>query len=124
LKELGFISKADTNFKGIYTILSLHPVVWKEKITSKVRHVFNGSAKLKSGFIANDCLEEGHNLNPDILYVILSFWLNPVAWTADIRKEFFVVNLLNEDVEAFRFYTRRRKRPRITSDLQTKKTTI
>jgi hypothetical protein len=27
LKELGFISKADTNFKGIYTILSLHPVV-------------------------------------------------------------------------------------------------
>ncbi|XP_045025217.1 uncharacterized protein LOC123469933 [Daphnia magna] len=90
LKELRFISKADTNFKGIYTILPHHPVVRKDKITSKVRPVFNGSAKPKTGFSANDCLEEGPNLNPDILDVILTFRLNPIAWTADIRQAFLM----------------------------------
>ncbi|XP_045032634.1 uncharacterized protein LOC123474487 [Daphnia magna] len=103
LKELRFISKADTNFKGIYTILPHHPVVRKDKITSKVRPVFNGSAKPKTGFSANDCLEEGPNLNPDILDVILTFRLNPIAWTADIRQAFLMVKLLNEDAEALRF---------------------
>ncbi|XP_045032617.1 uncharacterized protein LOC123474466 [Daphnia magna] len=103
LKELRFISKADTNFKGIYTILPHHPVVRKDKITSKVRPVFNGSAKPKTGFSANDCLEEGLNLNPDILDVILTFRLNPIAWTADIRQAFLMVKLLNEDAEALRF---------------------
>ncbi|KAI9565135.1 hypothetical protein GHT06_008906 [Daphnia sinensis] len=90
LKELRFISKADTSFDGIYTILPHHPVVRRDKTTSRVRPVFNGSAKPKTGFSANDCLEEGPNLSPDILDVMLLFRLNPIAWTADIRQAFLM----------------------------------
>ncbi|XP_057366192.1 uncharacterized protein LOC130687046 [Daphnia carinata] len=94
LKEFRFISRADTSFGGIYTILPHHPVVRRDKTTSRVRPVFNGSAKPKTGFSANDCPEEGPNLNPDILDVILLFRLNPIAWTADIRQVFLMVKLL------------------------------
>ncbi|XP_057369839.1 uncharacterized protein LOC130690968 [Daphnia carinata] len=104
LKVSKFISRADTSFGGIYTILPHHPVVRRDKTTSRVRPVFNGSAKPKTGFSANDCLEEGPNLNPDILDVMLLFRLNPIAWTADIRQAFLMVKLLKEDAEALRFY--------------------
>jgi hypothetical protein len=103
LKELEFISKADNIFKGICTILTHHSVVRKNKITSNVITIFSGSAKPKTGFSANDCLEVGLNLNHDILDVMLSFRLISIAWTSDIRQAFLMVKLLNEEAEALKF---------------------
>ena len=44
-----------------------HPVIWKEHSTTKVRVVYNGSAKLNDTNLSlNDCLQTGPNLIPKI----------------------------------------------------------
>lgn len=98
-----FVGIATPNYEGIHTYLPHHPVVRTDKTTTRVRPVFDGSAKTKISPSINECLETGSNNNRDLLAVLLRFRLNRVAWIADVEKAFLQVQLMPEDSEAIRF---------------------
>ncbi|XP_057371827.1 uncharacterized protein LOC130692777, partial [Daphnia carinata] len=101
--QLGFVKEANLNFNGIFTYLPHHPVVRNDKTTTKVRPVFNGASKPKTGISVNDCLEPGPNLNPELLAVLLRFRTFKHAWISDIEKAFLQIQLTQTDSEALRF---------------------
>ena len=102
LIELGFVSIVPPTSEPV-TYLPHHPVIRKDKTTTKIRPVFDGSAKTRDGCCLNDCLETGPNLNPDLLAVLLRFRQHRVAWTADIQKAFLMVELNEADSNTIRF---------------------
>lgn len=70
----GFISKVespDQPIKGITFYLPHRPVVRNESVSTKIRPVFDASARADSGLSLNDCLETGENLNPELLAILL-----------------------------------------------------
>ena len=100
----GFIEevKSDTA-TGNASYMPHLPVIRSDKATSKVRPVFDGSAKTKWSASVNDCLETGPNLNPDLFGVLLRFRRFRVAWIADVEQAFLNVQLTENDSNALRF---------------------
>ena len=81
-----------------------HAVVRKERETTKVRIVYDGSAKSsKQGRSLNDCLETGPNFIPHIFDMLAKFRWNSVGLTADIEKAFLNVGIKKEDRDMLRF---------------------
>ena len=103
LVEKGFAEEADLGYDGLHTYLPHHPVIREDKATSKIRPVFDGSARGRYGPSLNDCLETGPNLNPDLFAVLMRFRLKRIAWIADIEKAFLNIALPEEDSNAVRF---------------------
>ena len=75
-----------------------HGVIREDRDTTKLRIVFDGSAKtdLKL-FSLNDCLEKGPNLTPLIFDVLLKFREHKIGITADIEKAFHQILSKPED---------------------------
>ena len=65
-----------------------HAVVRSDKTTTKVRPVFNASAKDKNGITLNELLTKGPNMLPNVLDILLRFRLHKIAICADIGKSF------------------------------------
>ena len=75
-----------------------HAVVRKDRETTKVRIVYDRSAKSsKQGRSLNDCLETGPNFIPHIFDMLAKFRWNSVGLTADIKKAFLNVGIKKED---------------------------
>ncbi|XP_058817710.1 uncharacterized protein LOC131681019 [Topomyia yanbarensis] len=90
-------SKEDQQrFKGYY--LPHHPVVKEESNTTKVRVVFDASAKTSTGFSLNDSLCVGPVVQDDLLSIVLRFRKYLVALVADIEKMYRQVSVQPEDV--------------------------
>ena len=64
------------------------PVIRKERSTTKVRVVYDGSTSPGNKVSLNDCLQKGQNLVPKLLNVLIRFCNYPVALIADIEKAF------------------------------------
>ena len=64
-----------------------HPVIRTYKSTSRVRIVYDESAK-RDGPSLNDCLETGPNTLPQIIDILLRFQLNKIALISDIKQAF------------------------------------
>ena len=64
-----------------------HAVVRRDKETTKVRVVYDGSAR-SNGPSLNDCLHVGPKLNQKILDILLRFRVHRIAIVADIEKAF------------------------------------
>lgn len=80
-----------------------HAVLREDKVTTKLRVVFDASSH-DIGFPSlNDCLLTGPNLNPDLLSILIKFRLNEIAFTADIKKAFLKISLAEKDRDAVRF---------------------
>ncbi|XP_043225627.1 uncharacterized protein LOC122383367 isoform X1 [Amphibalanus amphitrite] len=79
------------------------PVVKESSTSTKVRPVFDASARGPNGVSLNDCLEVGPCLLPNLLEVLLRFRRWPFAVTADITKAFLQVGLSVEDQDTHRF---------------------
>ena len=77
-------------------------VVREDKQTSKLRIVYNASAR-NGGPSLNDCLHTGPTFGQNILDILLRFRLYRVAVTADIEKAFLVVSVAKEDRDALHF---------------------
>lgn len=73
--------------------LPMH-AVYKESTTTKVRAVFDASAKSSTGVSLNDTLLVGH---PPLIDVILRFRLHRVGLTADISKMYRAIELTKND---------------------------
>ena len=69
-------------------------VVRKDRETTKVRVVYDGSAKAsKKERSLNDCLQTGPNHLPHVFNIIANFRKNIIGLTADIEKAFLMVGI-------------------------------
>ena len=80
-----------------------HCVIREDKDTTKLRIVFDGSAKSNFGSHSlNDCLEKGPNLTPLIFNVLLKFRTNKIGITSDVEKAFHQIIINPEDRDMLR----------------------
>ena len=79
-------------------------VVRKDRETTKVRVVYDGSAKSsKKERSLNDCLQTGPNNLPHVFNMIANFRKNIVGLTADIEKAFLMVGIQDDQRDFLRF---------------------
>ena len=83
--------------------LSHHPVICQDKDTTKVRIVYNASAKNSSGTSLNSCLYTGPYLLKTVAEILARFRLYPIAFTADIEKAFLMIGIHPSDCDVLRF---------------------
>ena len=80
-----------------------HAVVRKDRATTKIRVVYDASARnhRSPGTIAR--LYTGPTFGQSIFDILLRFRCHPVALAADIEKAFLMVSMAPEDRDALRF---------------------
>ncbi|GBO05613.1 hypothetical protein AVEN_94051-1 [Araneus ventricosus] len=78
-------------------------VVRKDKSTTQVRLVFNCSSSKRGDLSINDYLEQGPNLNPSLLDVLLKFRIFKVVFCGDIEKAFLMIGIAEDDRRYLRF---------------------
>ena len=90
---------------GIVTIVPAnedHAVIRKDKSTTKLRIVYDVSAKM-DGPSLNECLYAGPSLHQKILDILVRFRLFPIALVADIEKAFLMIQVADSDQDSLRF---------------------
>ncbi|KAL9977210.1 hypothetical protein ACROYT_G014589 [Oculina patagonica] len=81
-----------------------HEIVTPEKTTTKIRIVFDASAKTRKGSQSlNESLHRGPIILEDLCGLLMRFRLNKVALVADVEKAFHQVGLQPEDRDVTRF---------------------
>ena len=88
---------------GHVTYLPHREVVREDKMSTKVRVVFDASAKGSNGVSLNDCLYKGDCLVPLLYDLLLKFRANSIALTADIEKAYLQISVLPEHRDFLRF---------------------
>ena len=79
-----------------------HPVIRQDRATSKVRIVYDASAR-SNGPSLNDCLYKGPPFSQNIFDIILRFRCHRVALIGDIEKAFLMVGVSEQDRDVLRF---------------------
>ncbi|XP_065088060.1 uncharacterized protein LOC135709599 [Ochlerotatus camptorhynchus] len=74
-----------------------HPVFKKSSSNTKVRVVFDGSAKTSTNFSLNDALLSGPNIQDELLDLMLRFREHPVALVADVAKMYRPIRVYEDD---------------------------
>ncbi|GIZ00158.1 reverse transcriptase [Caerostris extrusa] len=85
-KEHNIIQECGENEKGYF--MPFRAVVRRDKLSTQVRMVFNCSSCEKGNLSLNDCLDQGPNLNPSVLDIILGFRKFKIGFCGDIEKAF------------------------------------
>ncbi|XP_062533335.1 uncharacterized protein LOC134202323 [Armigeres subalbatus] len=97
-----------------------HAVMKEASTTTKVRVVFDGSAKTSTGYSLNDGLLVGPIVQDELLTLVLRFRKYPVALVADIAKMYRQVLLHTDDTPLQRILWRfRTEEPIATYELLT-----
>jgi len=86
--------------------LPVHGVFKDSSSTTKVRAVFDASARTTSGSSLNDLLLSGPNLYPPLQDILLRFRRFPVGMSADISKMFREILLNSSERDLHRFLLR------------------
>ena len=81
-----------------------HAVIRRERTTTKIRIVYDGSAK-PNGLepSLNECLQTGPNLIPKLFDVLVKFRTYAIALSADIEKAFLMISIAPSDRDVLRF---------------------
>ena len=95
------VDPSDIGSMGITHYLP-HAVIKEDKQTSKLRIVYDASAR-SNGPSLNDCLYAGPTFGQNIMDILLRFRIHWVAVIADIEKAFLMVSVSEEDHDALRF---------------------
>ena len=85
-----------------YTCIPHHPVIRRDKDTTKVRIVYDASAR-QGGPSLNDCLHAGPSLLPKIVDILIRFRFHKVALVSDVEKAFHQVLIAPNDRDVLRF---------------------
>ncbi|XP_037959088.1 uncharacterized protein LOC119688482 [Teleopsis dalmanni] len=118
---LGHMSRVD-NFDNItpHYIIPHHCILRPQSTTTKLRVVFDASARTSSGRSLNEILMVGPTIQQDLILILLTFRLHRYALTADISKMYrqFVIdprdrnfqlviwrNTVNEPLQLFQLNT-------------------
>ena len=98
------ISVTEQEGSGSHPVFYLphRPVVREASASTKIRPVFDASARDLSGVSLNDCLHVGPSLTPNICDVLCRFRRNKVAVVADISKAFLNIELQEQDADVQR----------------------
>ena len=100
--EKGIIEPiCDLESEGKLYYLPHHPVIRKDAKTTKLRVVYETSAK--PGVSLNDCLHVGPALTPMLYDVLIRFREKRVAEVGDIEKAFLNVEVAEKDRDSLRF---------------------
>ena len=78
------------------------PVIWEDKDTTKVRIIFDASAKENEPTL-NECLYKGPQLTPLVFDILLRFRTSVIALTTDIEKAFLQIRINPNDMDYLRF---------------------
>ncbi|XP_064650056.1 uncharacterized protein LOC135501732 [Lineus longissimus] len=92
----------DLGEKAMY-YMPHRPVVNESKVSTKVRPVFDASAKAINGISLNDCLETGPCLLRCLVDTLIRFRRWRVGLTADIAKAFLQIRVHPDDQDVHRF---------------------
>ena len=84
LNRMSLIENANSAERGFY--LPHHAVIKSDSLTTKIRVVFDGSAKTSSGISLNDSLMVGPTIQEDLFSLLSRFRTHKYALTADIEK--------------------------------------
>ena len=93
----------DETPSGAVHYLPHHTVVRRDKTTTKVRVVYNASARSADGPSLNDCLLKGPKFNQLIFDLLVRFRSYRIALTADLEKTFLMVSVEESDRDMLRF---------------------
>ena len=81
-----------------------HAVIHQDKQTTKVRIVYDRSARsAANSFSLNDYLMTGPNLIPKLFNILVKFRWNLIALTADIEKAVLMIGIHSGDRDVLRF---------------------
>ena len=81
-----------------------HGVIRQDKKTTKLRVVFDGSAKpSKDDLSLNDCLQKSPNLVPHLFDTVVNFRGYPIGLVADIEKAFHQIQIAPDDRKMLKF---------------------
>jgi len=96
------VEESHISESGRVHYLPHHAVIRKDKTTTKVRVVYDASAK-GGGPSLNECLHTGPKFEQRILGVLLRFRTYKVVLTADTEKAFLMVSVAKNDRDVLRF---------------------
>ena len=88
---------------GNVTYLPYKEVIKNQSPTTKVRIVYNASARHRNQVSLNDILYTDPCLNPKLYRFLLQFRLYPAAITADIEKAYIQINIKEEHTDCLTF---------------------
>lgn len=86
--------------------LLMHAVRKESSSTTKIRAVFDASAKSATGVSLNDTLLVGPTVHSSLIDVLLRFRFHRVALTTDVSKMYRAVELTPSDQDLHRFVWR------------------
>ncbi|XP_055703910.1 uncharacterized protein LOC129802253 [Phlebotomus papatasi] len=118
--EKGFVEVVpydQLNRKSFY--MPHHCVIKEEAVSTKVRIVFNGSAKSQSGLSLNDVLLVGPPVQPQLIATLMNFRLHAVAFTCDIVK-MYLQTMLHEPHRDFQRFLWRTSSDNLVKDFRFK----
>lgn len=99
--DLGHMEPVHSDERNMSTAVYLahHAVVREDKVTSKVRIVFDASMKGSNGVSLNDDLMVGPMLQPPLRHIIMRWRMHPISLCADIIKMYRQVKVSPEHAE-------------------------
>ncbi|KYN13169.1 hypothetical protein ALC57_14645 [Trachymyrmex cornetzi] len=92
-----YIVRKERTMNPMNTFIPHQPVWRPDSLTTKLRVVFDASAKTSTGTSLNDKLMAGPNLQKDLLGIIIRFRIHKYVMTADIAKMFRQIWVAEED---------------------------
>ncbi|XP_045493307.1 uncharacterized protein LOC123692588 [Colias croceus] len=95
-QQLNHMRRSTSNLPS-EIFLPHHSVLRQESTTTKLRVVFNASAKTTTGKSLNDIMCKGPNLQQDLQKLILKWRQFRYAYTADIEKMYRQIKIHEED---------------------------
>ncbi|XP_065639741.1 uncharacterized protein LOC136072548 [Hydra vulgaris] len=87
---------------GLVHYLPHRPVIREDKVTTKLRIVFDASAP-NSGPSLNNCLHSGPSLTTLLYGVFIRFRVNKIEFIADIEKAFLKISISEKHRDFIRF---------------------
>lgn len=87
-----------------------HRYIVKEGSTTRIRPVFDASAKERASPSLNECLHKGPNLIELIAVIFLRFRENKIGIVSDIKKAFLQISVNKRDRDFLRFVDRCRRK--------------
>ena len=86
-----------------------HAVYKRDRLSTKVRIVFDASAKVGKEPSLNDCILQGPALQPNLVSILIRFRNHLVALMTDIKKMFLQIELAEKDRDVHSYLWREMK---------------
>ena len=82
-----------------------HRLVMRQNAEStKLRVVYDASAKLESGYSLDDCLEKGPSFPNKLRDILIRTIFRPVILCADLEKGFLQIHIKDKEKESSKFH--------------------